>query len=69
MTTPRFVSRLPDLITPEDYQSTFEGSHVKLRLRVTDDGLELLGDSMNPAALDALLALLEPEEIEMVLCG
>jgi hypothetical protein len=64
----RFVERLPDLITDEDYMQP-EVKRVRLRISVTDDGIEILGDSMYAALLEKLLAEAGAEEIERMLCG
>lgn len=64
----RFVDHLPDLITEEDYQ-TPERKRVRVRITVTDDGLEILGDSMYAALLEDLLARAGADEIERMLCG
>lgn len=64
-----FVSQLPDLVTPEDYQESHHRKIVRFRLTVTDAGLEIIGDSLYPHLLEELLKELGPEVIEMVLCG
>jgi hypothetical protein len=69
MTKKAFVPHLPDLIHPADYPADPDGRVVRLRLRVTANGLEVLGDAMRPAELEALLATLSPAEIEQMLCG
>ncbi len=65
----RFVEHLPDLIHPEDYPSDPDGRRVRLRIRASADGVEILGDAMRPAVLEELLAELDPEELEQMLCG
>ena len=64
-----YVDHLPDLMTWEDYESAHGQKLLRLRLRVTDDGLEIIGDSPYPHDLEELLAALGPEAIEMMLCG
>jgi hypothetical protein len=64
-----FVPHLPDLIHPADYATDPGGGEVRLRLRVTADGVEVLGDAMRPGELEALLAALGPDAIEQMLCG
>jgi hypothetical protein len=64
----RFVEHLPDLITDEDYLQP-EIKRVRLRITVTDDGIEILGDSMYAPLLERLLAEAGAEEIERMLCG
>ena len=65
----RFVQQLPDLIHPEDYAGDPEGQRIRLRIRATAEGVELLGDAMRPAALERLLEALDAEVIEQMLCG
>ncbi len=65
----RFVSELPDLITPDEYAGDPQGRRVRLRIRVTDGGIEILGDAVRPEELERLLEELDPETIEQMLCG
>lgn len=69
MTERAFVADLPDLITPDEYASDPEGRKVKLRIRITPDGIEILGDAVRPADLERLLLSLDPAVIEQMLCG
>ena len=69
MTDYRFVDHLPDLIHPEDYPTDPDGRRVRLRVRVTADGVEVLGDAMRPAKLEELLEALGAESVEQMLCG
>jgi hypothetical protein len=69
MTKHRFVEHLDDLIHPEDYPSDPQGRRVRLRIRTTEDGVEVLADAMRPAELEKLLEELDPEAIEQMLCG
>src|SRR5262249_24085389 len=48
-----FVPHLPDLIHPSDYSTDPDGREVRLRVRITADGVEVLGDSMRPGVLEA----------------
>jgi len=65
----RFVEHLPDLITPEDYQDSPDKKKIRIRITLTDEGVEILGDSAYVNLLDELLAKLDPKEIEKTLCG
>jgi len=65
----RFVAALPDLITAEDYAASPEVKKVRVRITVTEAGVEILADSPYPALLDALLAQAGVDEVEQVLCG
>ncbi len=68
-TVPTFTTRLPELMTAADYDAAHRKKTVRLRLKVTDEGLEIIGDTPYPQLLDQLLTGLEPETIERVLCG
>ncbi len=65
----KFVEHLPDLITESDYQDPPNIQKVKVRIRATEDGVEVLGDSMYAPLLEQFLEELEPEELERMLCG
>jgi hypothetical protein len=65
----QFVAYLPDLIQPEEYGSDPAGKRVRLRIRVREDGIEILGDSVRPKSLEALLGELDFVEVEQMLCG
>jgi len=65
----QFVSMLPDLIHAKEYASDPDGKRVRFRIRITNDGIELLGDAVRPKILEALLLELEPAVIEQMLCG
>lgn len=64
-----FVESLPDLIDASEYADQPDGNLVRVRIAVTDSGVELLGDAMRPVTLEALLAALDPGTIEQMLCG
>lgn len=66
---PRYVTHLPDLMTAEDYQTAHMEKKVRLRITVTEQGIEILGDSAYPHLLEDLLARIGAEEMEVVLCG
>lgn len=65
----RFVAHLPDLITEEDYREPADRQKFRLRITRTEQGVEILGDSMYAPSLEELLASLGAEEIERMLCG
>jgi hypothetical protein len=67
--TARFVAHLPDLITAEDYAAPPGVKKVRVRITITEEGVEILSDSPYPALLEALLAQAGVEEVEKVLCG
>lgn len=65
----QFVAALPDLIDASEYADHPTGDLVRLRIQVTDAGVELLGDAMRPVTLEELLAALGGGPIEQMLCG
>jgi hypothetical protein len=65
----RFVDDLPDLMTPEDYAAPPEVKKLRVRITVTEEGVEILSDSPYPELLDDLLAQAGVDEVEKVLCG
>lgn len=69
MPTHPFVCHIPDLIQPADYEADPDGRLVRLRVRVTSDGLEVIGDAVRSEALERLLAELGAAHIEQMLCG
>lgn len=64
-----FVAHLPDLLNPDDYEGDPAARRVRVCLRVTPQGLEIIGDAVRAAEIEALLQQLEPAEIERMLCG
>jgi hypothetical protein len=64
-----FVPHLPDLITPEEYDAHPDGRLVRLEIRVTEDGVQILGDAFRPATLERLFTALGAGAIEEMLCG
>jgi hypothetical protein len=69
MSKNRFVRHLEDLILAEDYAGDPGGRRIRLRIRSTEFGVEILGDAMSPAELESLLDSLDAPEVEQMLCG
>jgi hypothetical protein len=69
MTEHEFVESLPDLIFASDYPEHADGRLVRLRITVTERGVELLGDAFRPAVLERLLDDLGEGPIQQMLCG
>lgn len=65
----RFVESLPDLIGPGEYADHPDGRLLRFRIRVTGDGVEILGDAFRPEVLEEILRNLGPGDIEQMLCG
>ncbi len=70
-TQPRtiFVEYLPDLITEEDYLDPPEKKKIRVQIKITEKGVEILGDSIYAPLLEKLLAKSGAKEIEKMLCG
>ncbi len=64
-----FVASLPDLMTKEDYVAPGRNKKIRIRIKSTEEGLEILGDSRHPLELEKLLAEMGADEIERMLCG
>jgi hypothetical protein len=64
-----FVLTLPDLIEASEYASHPDGGLVRLRITVTDSGVEILGDGMRPELIERLLATIDHGIMEQMLCG
>ena len=67
--TTRFMPHLPDLITEEDYRDAPEKKKIRVRIRVTGDGVEVLGDTMHAPVLEKLFAETGAKEIQKMPCG
>jgi hypothetical protein len=65
----RFVNHLPDLMTEEDYCDSSEQAKIRVRIEMTNEGVEILGDSMYAYLVEELLVELGADEIEKMLCG
>lgn len=65
----RFVAHLPDLIKKEDYLDPSDNKKVRIRIMLTENGVEIVGDTMYPYLLEKLLTKTGAKEIESVLCG
>lgn len=64
-----FVDALPDLIDAGEYDDHPEGRLVRVELRVTGTGVDVLGDAFRPAVLEALLRELGGGPTQQMLCG
>ncbi len=65
----KYVEHIPDLMDWDDYEVADKKKVVRVQLRVTDEGLEIIGDSPYPHLLEDLLAGIDPKVLEMMLCG
>ncbi len=64
-----FVPSLPDLIDASEYAAHPDGGLIRLRITVTESGVELLGDGLRPDAVEAVLVALGGGTMEQMLCG
>ena len=64
-----FVASLPDLIDASEYAAHPRGGLVRLRITVTESGIELLGDGLRPEAVESVLDALGGGTMEQMLCG
>lgn len=68
-----FVESLPDLIEATEYEDYPTGDLVRLRVTVSDDGVEVLGDGLRPELIEAVLAAIGAgagkQSMEQMLCG
>jgi hypothetical protein len=64
-----FVPELPDLIDPGEYADYLEGRLIRVEIRVSEQGVEVLGDGLRPAWVEDLLTELGGGPIEGMLCG
>jgi hypothetical protein len=67
--TTTFVPHLPDLITEQDYQDAPDKKKIRIRISMTGEGVEVLGDTMHAPALEALLRDMGAKEIQKMPCG
>ncbi len=65
----RFVAHLPDLMTATDYTAPDSDHKVRVRISVTEQGIEILGDALNENLLEDLLNKIGAKEMERMLCG
>ena len=65
----RFVDHLPDLITEADYQAPPERKKIRIRISLTGEGVEILGDTMHAPLLEEMLTRAGATEIQKMLCG
>lgn len=64
-----FTEGIPDLIGPDEYADHPHGHLVRVRIRVTESGIEVIGDALRPRAVEAVLDALGEGPMEQMLCG
>jgi len=65
----KYVSEIPDLITYKDIQNENKKKKVKIQIELTENGIEIIGDSPYDQTLEDLLINSGAKEIQQVLCG
>jgi hypothetical protein len=64
-----FTESLPDLIDSSEYSRYPDGALVRVRISVTDAGVEILGDGLRPELIEQVLAAIGEGTVEQMLCG
>jgi FtsH ternary system-associated peptide len=65
-----FTESLPDLIDAKEYSRYPGGTLVRIKISVTDAGVEILGDGLRPELVEQVLAAIGGgEPMEQMLCG
>jgi len=64
-----FTESLPDLIDATEYSRHPDGALVRIRISVTDSGVEILGDGLRPELIERVLAAITSGPMEQMLCG
>jgi FtsH ternary system-associated peptide len=64
-----FTESLPDLIDASEYSKYPSGALVRIRVSVTDAGVEILGDGLRPELIEQVLAAIGDGPMEQMLCG
>lgn len=64
-----FVDSLPDLVDAGEYGRYPDGSLVRLRISVSENGVEILGDGLRPELVEEVLRALGTGPVEQMLCG
>jgi hypothetical protein len=64
-----FTDSLPDLIDASEYARYPDGALVRIRISVTDAGVEILGDGLRPELIEQVLAAIGDGPVEQMLCG
>ena len=67
--TTRFVTHLPDLMMESDYQDAPDKKKIRVQIRLTESGIEVLGDTMHAPILEALWRETGAKEIQKMPCG
>jgi hypothetical protein len=64
-----YAESLPDLIDAAEYPDHPDGRLVRVRITITEAGVEVLGDAFRPTVIEDLFAALGGGPTEQMLCG
>jgi hypothetical protein len=64
-----FTESIPDLIDASEYDRHPDGALVRIRISVSENGVEILGDGLRPELVEEVLAALGGGSMEQMLCG
>jgi hypothetical protein len=69
-----FTESLPDLIGAHEYDNYPGGALVRIRISISGNGIEILGDGIRPELVEQVLAAITggagaPVVMEQMLCG
>ena len=65
-----FTESLPDLIDAKEYSRYPNGTLVRIKISVTETGVEIIGDGLRPELIEQVLAAIGGSDpMEQMLCG
>jgi hypothetical protein len=64
-----FTESIPDLINADEYDRYPDGTLVRVRISVSGNGVEILGDGLRPELVEEVLKAIGGGPMEQMLCG
>jgi hypothetical protein len=64
-----FTESIPDLINADEYDRYPDGTLVRVRISVSENGVEILGDGLRPELVEEILTAIGGGPVEQMLCG
>ena len=64
-----FTELIPDLINADEYDKYPDGALVRVRISVSENGVEILGDGLRPELVEEVLKAIGGGPMEQMLCG
>jgi len=64
-----FTESIPDLIDACEYDKYPDGTLVRVRISVSEHGVEILGDGLRPELVEEVLKAIGGGPMEQMLCG